>query len=444
MVSPILFHALASDGALRDIETKDCPANEMWPGALAEQATCKLCWRRTGTQVALARGAERRCSENSRIKGVRIGVPPMKIKLESFKRSSTSAFATSLVAALTVAVFSTFSAAGAVTNVHPKSTTSTTVKSRTQSISDGPSRGECIKPDVVGTSSLGLLQSLVSSFDALTGTKVTCLSAYLDTAQTWSDWERPWVTSPVDGYSSWVAQNPHVRQLVLAVNLIPGDLQNIQNPASWERACVAGQYDGYARELGKSLVAAGLQNSVIRLGAEMNGNWEPDFIGPGVAEQKLWARCFDNEVTSLRRAKGEHFLIDWNPNACTGNYPFSNYYPGNAYVNIIGIDLYDVGCLTPTTPLTFAQLAHEPFGLASFESFAQSKKKPMSIPEWGLEQSPSGDDPGYVSGIGKDFDTKDFAFETYFDVDNPGSGILPLASDTPLSLVAFRQWFSTT
>ena len=37
----------------------------------------------------------------------------------------------------------------------------------------------------------------------------------------------------------------------------------------------------------------------------MNGDWEPDFIGPGVSEQKLWAKCFDNEVTSLRQAKGE-------------------------------------------------------------------------------------------------------------------------------------------
>ena len=144
-----------------------------------------------------------------------------------------------MVAGLTIAAVSTFAVAGAVTPINsaPRGTTSVHARStRTESISEGPSRGECIKPDVVGTSSLALLQSLVTSFDVLTGTNVTCLSAYLDNAQTWSQWERPWVTSTVDGYSSWVAQNPRVRQLVLEVDLIPGSLQNIQNPAQWERA----------------------------------------------------------------------------------------------------------------------------------------------------------------------------------------------------------------
>ena len=372
----------------------------------------------------------------------------MKKCLSSGQRRLMSPVFDSLVAGLAVAALSSFPVAGAVTHVTstPQATTSVHPRAtRTESITAGPSRGECIKPDVVGTSSLAVLQSLVTSFDVLTGTNVTCLSAYLDNAQTWSQWDRPWVTSPVDGYSSWVAQDPRVRQLVLEVDLIPGSLQDIQNPAQWERACVAHDYDAYAETLGRSLVAAGLQNSVIRLGAEMNGNWEPDFIGPGIAEQKLWAKCFDNEVTSLRRAKGEHFLIDWNPNACALNYPFSHYYPGNAYVDIMGIDLYDVGCVTPSTAISFTQLAHETLGLTDFESFAASKKKPMSIPEWGLVDSPAGDDPGYISGMGNAFETRDFAFETYFDVTQPGSsGTLQLGPGTPLSVVAFHQAFGTT
>ena len=136
---------------------------------------------------------------------------------------------------------------------------------------------------------------------------MTCVSAYLDNTQTWSQWEQPWVIKAANGYSTWVAQDPQVRQLVLALNLIPQGLANVQNPTQWEQACAAGQYDGHATALGRSLVAAGLQNSVLRLGDEMNGNWEPDFIGTTVTEQKLWAKCFDNEVTGLRRAKGRKF-----------------------------------------------------------------------------------------------------------------------------------------
>jgi hypothetical protein len=312
-----------------------------------------------------------------------------------------------------------------------------------ESISAGPSRAECLLPDVQGTSSLAYLQSLVSGFDTLTGTTVTCLSAYLDNAQTWWQWEHPWVTSSVDGYSSWVAQNPQVRQLVLETDLIPQGLKNVQDPMAWERACAAGRYDTYAKVLGRSLVAAGLQDSVIRLGSEMNGEWESDFIGTRVIEQKLWAKCFANEATGLRKAKGEHFLIDWNPNACAGSYPYRNFYPGNAYVNIVGIDLYDEDCLTPTTPVAFSQIVSEPYGLGHFEAFARTKGKPMSIPEWGLLEA-FGDDPGYISGVGHAVNTNDFAFETYFDVSRSDIGTLPLGPTTPLSLAAFLQSFGST
>ena len=344
----------------------------------------------------------------------------------------------SLVVVVTAAVVPPSAVAKAAT---PRATASHPKAHET--ISAGPSRAECLTPDVQSTSGLAYLQSLVSSFDTLTGTTVTCLSAYLDNAQTWWQWEHPWVTSSVDGYSSWVAQNSQVRQLVLETDLIPQGLKNVQDPAAWERACAAGRYDTYAKVLGRSLVAAGLQNSVIRLGSEMNGEWESDFIGTRTFEQKLWAKCFANEATGLRQAKGEHFLIDWNPNACAGSYPYRNFYPGNAYVNILGIDLYDEDCLTPTTPVSFSQIVSEPYGLAHFEAFARTKRKPMSIPEWGLLEA-FGDDPGYISGVGNTVDTNDFAFETYFDISRSDIGTLPLGPTTPLSLVAFLQAFGPT
>jgi beta-mannanase len=230
----------------------------------------------------------------------------------------------------------------------------------------------------------------------------------------------------------------------VAVNLIPNQLEDVNNPTKWEQACAAGKYDSYARQLGANLVSAGLENSVIRLGQEMNGVWEPDFIGPKKTEQKLWAKCFAKEVTSFRQVAGEHFLFDWNVNACTGDYPYLNFYPGNQFVDIIGLDLYDVGCETPTTRLTFAQLASERIGLNRFEAFAAAQGKPMSLPEWGLSTIPSGDDPGYINGIGSTFTTKDFAFESYFDgAGGPNSKAMALGSGTPLSDAAFQHWFGS-
>jgi beta-mannanase len=230
----------------------------------------------------------------------------------------------------------------------------------------------------------------------------------------------------------------------VAVNLIPNQFEDTNNPAKWEKSCAGGDYDSYVRQLGTNLVSAGLENTVIRLGQEMNGVWEPDFIGPKKSEQKLWAKCFAKEVTSFRQVAGEHFLFDWNTNACVGNYPYQNYYPGNQFVDIVGLDLYDVGCDTPTTRLTFSQLASEPVGLNRFEAFAATKGKPMSLPEWGLSTVPAGDDPGYINGIGSTFDNGDFAFESYFDgAGGTNSKALALGSNTPLTDAAFRKWFGS-
>jgi hypothetical protein len=304
-------------------------------------------------------------------------------------------------------------------------------------ITAGPSRSECLFLDFDDTG-LAALQAAVTSFDSLTSSTVSCLSAYLNGAATWAVWESPWVTDPSYGYTSWVAESPHTRELVLQVDLIPDSLENVSNPLSWEQSCAAGDFNSYAAELGTNLVAAGLQNSVIRLGAEMNGTWEADFMGTTTQEQNLWATCFANEVTALRQAAGENFHIDWDPNAGKGGYPYANFYPGNSYVDIMGLDLYDVDSNSPNTSVTFSQLANEPFGLTYFEAFAAAQGKPMSFPEWGLAPIPSGDDPGFINGMGSTVANGNFAFESYFD---GGGGSLALGPSTPLSLDAYQEWF---
>jgi hypothetical protein len=229
--------------------------------------------------------------------------------------------------------------------------------------------------------------------------------------------------------------------MVLEVDLIPASLANVNDPLSWEQSCASGSFDSYATELGTNLVSAGLENSVIRLGPEMNGIWEEDYVGATVTEQRLWATCFANEVTAMRAAPGEHFLMDWDTNACTQNIPYANYYPGNAYVDILGLDIYDVSCTSPYTRESFSQLANEVAGITDFERFAAARNKPMSFPEWGLKKVPAGDDPGYIDGMGAIFDRRDVSFEVYFNVDVKIRPYLALGTGSPLALKAFKKWF---
>ena len=351
-------------------------------------------------------------------------------------RRATVVIACALIAALVIV-----SILLATSTFTTTSTTTSSPRATGGLITAGPSRSECFTPNFDDTG-LAALQAAVTSFNTLTDSSVTCVSAYIDSATTWANWESPWITHPSYGYTSWVAEAPQSRQLVLAVQLIPNELANVNNPLKWEKSCASGGFNSYARRLGASLVAAGLENSVIRLGNEMNGVWETDFIGTTKVEQKLWAKCFSNEVASFREVTGEHFLIDWNVNACKGNYPYANYYPGNSYVDIVGIDLYDVGCKTPFTRFAFSKLASEQLGLDHFEAFAAEKGKPMSFGEWGLASVPAGDDPAYINGIGSTVKNGDFAFEAYFDGGGgPNSKALALTSGTPLALTAYQNWF---
>lgn len=320
------------------------------------------------------------------------------------------------------------------------SPTGVTAANQSQLIAAGPSRNVCLYP----LSTNGELQPGLSNAEAAVGVTPTCVSAFLDGATDWAQWENPWILEPYKGYTEWVAAKPKIRQLVLQVDLIPNDLQDEFDPLGWEKSCAGGEFDSYVTHLGRNLVAAGLGHSVIRLGAEMNGTWEADFVGTTTYEQNEWARCFAEEVTTLRQVRHQHFLIVWNPNACTEDIPYANFYPGNAYVDILGLDLYDGLCTAPsdsTTRITWSQLVNEPEGLAAFEAFAKSHRKPMSFPEWGLLDEPNGDDPAYVDGIGSSVAHGDFAFASYFDAGDGGT--LQLGPATPLADAAFRKWFGT-
>jgi hypothetical protein len=344
----------------------------------------------------------------------------------------------------TAAAPTTTTTPGSSTTTTPSSppTTTTTAPSGSSSghlITAGGSRDECL---VVDGSGLPAVQAAVNSFESLTSTHVTCLGAYNNGASTWAEWDDPWVAGTGSAYTGWVAENPSVNQVVLEQDLIPSGLADPSNPLSWEQSCAAGDYDSYATLFGQNLVAAGLQNTVIRLGIEMNGPWENDFMGTTTQEQGLWATCFANEVTAIRQASGEHFLIDWNPNACYENVPFANYYPGNAYVDILGLDQYDVDCDAPTTAVSFATLAAEPGGLDSFEAFAAAQGKAMSFPEWGLDSSPAGDDPSYMDHMGSTIESGNFAFQEYFEVVDEGTSML--GTSTPLSVAEYTKWFASS
>ncbi len=293
----------------------------------------------------------------------------------------------------------------------------------------------------------GFLPALQAAEQA-TGVTFSCLETFVDTTATWDAWVTPWIDAASSGYASWLAGAP-ARFLVISTDLVPtgvSEPNGVPDPAAWEPACASGAFDGYARELAGNLVSAGYGRAVIRLGFEMNGPWEPDFMGTTVGEQQSWATCFAREVAAMRSVPGAAFRFDWNPNACVNDVPLSQFYPGNAAVDLVGVDAYDAFCsgAQPAPSATaFAALAAEPDGLTAVAAFARSEGKPVSLPEWGavadLPGGGLGDDGSYVAGVGQWARANGAAFQCYFD-DGDGN-VLELGTSSPATTAAYAATF---
>ena len=192
------------------------------------------------------------------------------------------------------------------------------------------------------------------------------------------------------------------------------------------------------------MVAAGFGYSVIRLGHEMNGTWENDDLGTTVAEWHQWGRVLRS------RGKGDaggsmvrHFLFDWNVNGRYRDIPLADYYPGNAYVNIIGISQYDeCGYYLPPvgSPARWKALASEPMGLDVVYAFARQHDKPLSIPEWATVVK-LGDDGNYVAHMGDFVASHDVAYQAWFNVANDNIYLLN-RTEAPHSVAAYVRTIS--
>jgi hypothetical protein len=165
----------------------------------------------------------------------------------------------------------------------------------------------------------------------------------------------------------------------------------------------SGAYNQYFATLAQRLVTGGQGSSIIRLAWEFNGSWFP-WKADGQAANFIayWRQI----VTAMRSVPGANFKFEWNPTS--GDHGVGNladYYPGNSYVDLIGLDVYDVAWgRYPGAAAEFTTIKTEPYGLDWLASFAAQQGKPMTLPEWGLGGGDSQDgapvsDPGtQVSG----------------------------------------------
>ena len=153
--------------------------------------------------------------------------------------------------------------------------------------------------------------------------------------------------------------------------------------------------------LGSRLIGLGLGGALLRIGREFNGNWYPWQVAEG--GQASYIAGYQHVVTVLRALPGAAFRFCWSPALGTGNLTATgteSCYPGDAYVDEIGVDVYDwtqknsagaqvyPGKAADTTPAQQQQVLDIMLtqwdSLRGWYSLALSHGKPLSFPEWGL------------------------------------------------------------
>ncbi|HEY8967390.1 MAG TPA: glycosyl hydrolase [Candidatus Methylacidiphilales bacterium] len=225
------------------------------------------------------------------------------------------------------------------------------------------------------------------------------------TTDNWTDIEGPdWMLQPA---GKWVAQNPD-RHYVLSVGMLPGPVSGsgpTSGPGAGSPVSLAqgatGAYNAYFQALAQNLVRNGLaNNTIIRLGWEFNGGWYA-WHADTAALAASYAAYWQQIVTTMKAVPGAGNLkFAWNGATGWSSYALTAAYPGDAYVDFVGVDAYDQSWAANSYPYpsgaTAAQLqtcrqnawndlsGTANNGIAWWKAVAVAHGKPFVIPEWGL------------------------------------------------------------
>ena len=161
-------------------------------------------------------------------------------------------------------------------------------------------------------------------------------------------------------------------------------------------AAAAGDYNSQFYNLGELLVRDGLGDTIVDLGREMNGTWyEWSEQHAPSSEPDAYILAWRQIVTTMRSVPGQHFKFLWT--IYPANASVAESWPGGAYVDYIGTDIFDwyggVNYTYPHTPSGALDheekwqqiLTAEPGGLNWMAAFSQVTGKPIIIAEWGLD-----------------------------------------------------------
>jgi len=261
--------------------------------------------------------------------------------------------------------------------------------------------------------------------------------------ETWDNvaWPVWWL----EGWSPWKQQKPG-RRLILSIPLLPGPRDGsgpLQGDAKGEKVSLeegaAGKYNARFKILAENIVKHHLGDTILRLGWEFNGGW---YTWRASGKEAAFAEYWRQIVKTMRAVPGaEQLQFCWNPTLGYQQFPAEKAWPGDEFVDFVGVDVYDESWIKDGYPWPAGAsaeviearrtlvwndaLLHGDHGLAFWSKFARAHGKPLTIPEWGVnnrvdmkDQHGGLDNVYFIEQMHRFImdPTNHIAFHSYFDV----------------------------
>ncbi|MGR4865420.1 M10 family metallopeptidase C-terminal domain-containing protein [Caulobacter sp. LARHSG274] len=260
----------------------------------------------------------------------------------------------------------------------------------------------------------------VDNFENWLGTSVDFVAAHTGQAN-WSDW---------NSSISWLA----------------GQFKDVPATLTWSLPMFAdggslaagakGDYNSNYLAAAKTLAStySGQDKIYVRVGEEFNGTW---MTWAAAGKEADFIATYRNIVDTFRSVS-DKFVFEWNVNV--GDYGMNpaDAYPGDNYVDIVGMDFYYNTAWDNKDPVqAWNYMVSRTYGLQWLEDFAAAHGKPTAYSEWGINSDTAGP---YIQKAHEWFESHNVVYQQYWDSNAAFAGLLN-GGDYPNAAAAFQDAF---
>ena len=255
------------------------------------------------------------------------------------------------------------------------------------------------------------MKDRIATYENWLGSELGQLAVHTG-ANGWNDWT---------GSVGWVLFR---HQEVMADQSLHWSIPLIPDWGATMAQAARGDYDARYIDAAQKIAAAtqGDGPIYIRTGWEFNADWSPK-KNSAWGQPENYVEAFRNFVDAFRSVD-DRFQFEWTPNIGDFGMNPADAYPGNDYVDVIGMDFYwdsQQAWSTKDPVRAWDWMVNQKYGLQWLEDFADANGKPTAYSEWGVN---SPDSAYFIEQASKWFADHNVLFANYWESNAAFAGML--------------------